>query len=171
MHPNRAESCPWRVGIALEVAPEEEDGERDSADLPTLLHEAICATLRAGTVPPGASLTLVVTDEAEVQALNRTFRGEDKPTDVLSFVDGEESADTDLYLGDIVIALPVAQRQALEGGHSVSAELQLLAVHGTLHLLGHDHAEPDEKARMWAAQAAILHAIAAPITAPASTHS
>jgi probable rRNA maturation factor len=60
------------------------------------------------------------------------------------------------YLGDIAISLPRATAQAEAAGHPVAAELQLLTVHGVLHLLGHDHAEPEEKAAMWAAQAAVL---------------
>ena len=60
-----------------------------------------------------------------------------------------------------------AAAQAERGGHPVAAELQLLVVHGVLHLLGHDHARPADKARMWTAQAAILQALGSPITGPA----
>ena len=68
------------------------------------------------------------------------------------------------------ISLPRAQAQAKAGGHPVSAEVQLLVVHGALHLLGHDHAKSKEKARMWAAQSEILKHLKAPITGPANTH-
>ncbi|MBL0348565.1 rRNA maturation RNase YbeY [Candidatus Villigracilis affinis] len=60
------------------------------------------------------------------------------------------------YLGDIVISIPRAMLQAQAGGHPLEAEVQLLVVHGTLHLLGHDHAEVEEKARMWQAQAEVM---------------
>jgi probable rRNA maturation factor len=60
------------------------------------------------------------------------------------------------YLGDVAIAVPTAERQAAIKGHTPLAELQLLAVHGVLHLLGHDHLDAGQKAAMWAAQAAIL---------------
>jgi probable rRNA maturation factor len=60
------------------------------------------------------------------------------------------------YLGDIIIAVPYSARQAAASGHDLDAELQLLAVHGTLHLLGHDHADLEEKAKMWQAQTAVL---------------
>jgi probable rRNA maturation factor len=60
------------------------------------------------------------------------------------------------YLGDVVISVPRAAAQAREAGHSLEAEAQLLVIHGVLHLLGHDHAEAQEKDRMWAAQAEIL---------------
>ncbi len=119
---------------------------------------------------PTAELTLVVTDDAAVQALNRDYRGVDAPTDVLSFAAQEEADDApelaDLppelaaelanYLGDVIIAYPYATRQATQYQNSVAAELRLLAVHGVLHLLGYDHATPDEEAAMWTLQSTIL---------------
>jgi probable rRNA maturation factor len=119
---------------------------------------------------PTAELTLVVTDDAAVQALNRDYRGVDAPTDVLSFAAQEEADDApelaDLppelaaelanYLGDVIIAYPYATRQASHYQNSVAAELRLLAVHGVLHLLGYDHATPDEEAAMWTLQSTIL---------------
>jgi len=62
-------------------------------------------------------------------------------------------------LGDVVIACPRAQEQAVEAGHPLAAEIQLLVVHGVLHLLGYDHAQPEEKAVMWARQDEILHTL------------
>lgn len=85
------------------------------------------------------SLTLVLAGDDAVRRLNRTFRGKDKPTDVLSFPLGETGPDGKHYLGDIVIAVPVAGRQARAKGHSLDRELRLLAIHGYLHLLGYDH--------------------------------
>jgi probable rRNA maturation factor len=105
-------------------------------------------------------LTLAVTDDETVRGLHRTYLGVDAPTDVLSF--GGESPDfvspssADEYLGDVVIAYPQAQKQALAAGHSVRAELTLLVVHGVLHLLGHDHVRPEDKAVMWERQRHIL---------------
>ena len=93
-----------------------------------------------------------------MQELNRQYRDIDTPTDVLSFpadfTDPESEAP---YLGDILISYPRAEKQAAAGGHSTLAELQLLVVHGVLHLLGFDHAQVQEKAEMWAAQSEILH--------------
>ena len=106
---------------------------------------------------PAADLTVVVTGDAQIQTLNRDFLEIDAPTDVLSFPADEPDPETGRrYLGDVVISLPRATEQARERGHPVEAEVQLLVVHGVLHLLGHDHAGADEKARMWAAQADIL---------------
>lgn len=86
---------------------------------------------------PEVSLSFV--GERAIQTLNRKFMKKDKPTDVLSFPLGEKAADGKYYLGDIVIAVPVAARQARQKGSSLDRELRLLAIHGFLHLLGYDH--------------------------------
>jgi probable rRNA maturation factor len=92
-----------------------------------------------------------------MRALNRSYLGIDAPTDVLAFPASELDPETGRrYLGDVLLSLPRAERQAKDAGHGLEAELQLLVVHGVLHLLGYDHASPDEKARMWAAQAEVL---------------
>jgi probable rRNA maturation factor len=81
----------------------------------------------------------------------------DAPTDVLSFPASEADPETGTpYLGDILISIPRAKQQAETAGHSLEAEVQLLVVHGTLHLLGHDHAKAGEKARMWKEQAEVM---------------
>ncbi len=102
-------------------------------------------------------LTIVLTDDAQLHELNRDYLGIDAPTDVLSFPASETDPETARrYLGDILISIPRAEEQAQAAGHALEAEVQLLAVHGTLHLLGYDHAGDEEKARMWKAQAQIL---------------
>jgi probable rRNA maturation factor len=102
-------------------------------------------------------LTLVLTDDAQLHELNRDYLGIDAPTDVLSFPASETDPETARrYLGDILISIPRAEEQARAAGHALDAEVQLLIVHGTLHLLGYDHAGEDDKARMWKAQAEIL---------------
>jgi probable rRNA maturation factor len=102
-------------------------------------------------------LTIVLTDDAQLHELNRNYLGIDTPTDVLSFPASETDPETARrYLGDILISIPRANEQAHAAGHALEAEVQLLTVHGTLHLLGYDHAEADEKARMWKAQAEVL---------------
>jgi probable rRNA maturation factor len=105
-------------------------------------------------------LSIVLTDDAQLRQLNRDYLGVDAPTDVLSFPSAETDPETDaVYLGDILISVPRAREQAGAAGHPLEAEVQLLVVHGALHLLGHDHAEAEDKSRMWAAQAAILESI------------
>jgi len=107
-----------------------------------------------------ADLTLVVSDDDAIRELNRNFLGNDSPTDVLSFPANEMDPETGRrYLGDVIISLPRAREQAEGAGHPVEAELQLLVIHGVLHLLGYDHAEAEEKALMWAAQAQVLECI------------
>jgi probable rRNA maturation factor len=102
-------------------------------------------------------ISLVVTDDASIQELNREYRDIDAPTDVLSFSLNEKDPETGhLYLGDVIISFPRAEDQAAKAGHAVMAEMVLLAVHGVLHLLGYDHSEPVEKEKMWQAQREIL---------------
>ncbi|MBI5564367.1 MAG: rRNA maturation RNase YbeY [Chloroflexi bacterium] len=129
---------------------------------PDLLKKAARATLDQQRVNERVELTLVITGNVQLRALNRQFRHIDAPTDVLSF-NGDED---DHYLGDVIISYPKAKEQATAGGHPIEAELQLLVVHGVLHLLGHDHYTPVEKAQMWQAQAAVLRSIRAAITGP-----
>jgi probable rRNA maturation factor len=102
-------------------------------------------------------LTIVLADDAQLQALNLRYLGVDAPTDVLSFPSAERDPESGArYLGDVVISMARAQSQALMAGHPLDSEVQLLVVHGVLHLLGHDHAETREKSRMWSAQRQVL---------------
>ncbi len=93
--------------------------------LPSVLHEDV---------------ELLLTDDKTIHALNKQYRGKDKPTDVLSF-DFEDPA----HLGQIVISLETAQVQADQIGQSLEDELQFLFTHGLLHLLGYDHEKPEEE--------------------------
>ena len=121
-----------------------------------LLERAARAALDL-TGAPDADLSVVLTGDSRIQALNRDFLGTDAPTDVLSFPADESDPETGRrYLGDVIISLPRAADQAAERGHAVAAEVQLLVVHGVLHLLGHDHVKVEEKTRMWAAQSQVL---------------
>ena len=127
-------------------------------DFPTaLLERAAQAALKHQRQSPKANLSIVLTDNRRLRQLNRDYLGIDAPTDVLSFPASETDPETGApYIGDILISLPRAEVQAQAAGHSLDWEVQLLVVHGILHLLGHDHATADEKARMWKAQAEIL---------------
>jgi probable rRNA maturation factor len=87
---------------------------------------------------PHTSVTVAFLDDASMRALNRRYRRKDRPTDVLSFPDGEQGR-----LGDIAIATPTARRQARRRRHGAAHETRLLLLHGFLHLLGYDH-ETDE---------------------------
>lgn len=121
---------------------------------------ALSAGEQAGTGM--VELTLVITDDPGIQALNRDFLGNDAPTDVLAFSAMEDGGpfvsapEARGYLGDVIVSYPRAMAQAHEQGHSPEQELDLLIVHGILHLLGYDHADDEGKAVMWAKQDAIL---------------
>ena len=109
------------------------------------------------SAPADVDMTIVLTDDSQLHELNREYLGVDAPTDVLSFPASETDPETGAtYLGDILVSIPRAMQQAQVAGHTVEAEVQLLVVHGTLHLLGYDHAEAEEKARMWKAQAEVM---------------
>lgn len=124
-----------------------------------VLETAVISTLTQQEIEPPAELSVLLTDDSQIQQLNRDYRGVDSPTDVLSFPAGDDMPpipDLPRYLGDIAVSVPFAERQAAASGHALLAELQLLLVHGVLHLLGHDHAEAEEKETMWAAQTAVM---------------
>jgi probable rRNA maturation factor len=119
------------------------------------------AIMRAEGLTELPDMAVVITDDESIQALNRDFRGLDEPTDVLAF--GEEkpgpfvlAPGEPAYLGDIVISLERAEAQAQERNVPVKTELQLLLVHGILHLLGYDHHTEAAQRQMWARQDAIL---------------
>ena len=132
------------------------ESESDQTFPKELLERAARAVLDL-SASPDADMTIVLVEDARIQALNRDFLAHDAPTDVLSFPADEPDPETGRrYLGDVVISLARAAEQARERGHAFEAEMQLLVVHGVLHLLGHDHAGPEEKERMWAAQAGAL---------------
>lgn len=135
-----------------------ETNENQAPAIPRELVEAAArAALRQQNAPAEADLTIVLTDDTQLHELNLEWMGIDAPTDVLSFPSEENDPETGhRYLGDILISTPRAALQAAALGHRPADEIQLLVVHGILHLLGHDHATAEEKNRMWAAQAAIL---------------
>jgi probable rRNA maturation factor len=113
-------------------------------------------------VHPQAELSVVLVDETAMEQLHVQWMDEPGPTDVLSFpmdelrpgTDGEESPAG--LLGDVVLCPQVAAAQARQAGHSTAEELLLLTTHGILHLLGYDHAEPDEEKEMFGLQRKLL---------------
>ncbi|MGB2814155.1 MAG: rRNA maturation RNase YbeY [Dehalococcoidales bacterium] len=128
--------------------------------------EQVLETQGAGS---NAELGILITDQKKVQELNRAYRGEDHPTDVLSFYmteSGEESGgeserfvvapDGIMHLGEVVISYPQAAIQAQEHRHSVNKELAVLTIHGVLHLLGYDHGKVAQKREMTAKERTIL---------------
>ena len=132
-----------------------------SLDLPfdiALLEQAARAALDHQSAD--GDLTLVLTEDEQLQRLNRDYLGVDAPTDVLSFPASETDPETGRrYLGDILLSIPRADEQARAAAHPLADEAQLLVVHGVLHLLGYDHANFREKAKMWKAQGKILESL------------
>jgi probable rRNA maturation factor len=127
---------------------DEQDLDVDVEDL-VALAQRVLAERR---VPADMEVTLLLVDEDTIAGLNQQHLGNDGPTDVLAFpIDepGESPLAGPAILGDVVVCPAVAHRQALERGISAHSELQLLTVHGLLHLLGMDHAEPDEEREMF----------------------
>jgi probable rRNA maturation factor len=108
-------------------------------------------------------LSILLTNDDQIQSLNRDYRDKDTPTDVLSFGqdDGEMFPGVVSVLGDLVISLETAQRQADSLGHPLAAEVRVLLVHGLLHLMGHDHIENSDRAEMASAEDALLAALPA----------
>ena len=113
-------------------------------------------------VHPQAELCIKAVDEATIAELNEKWMEKEGPTDVLAFPMDElrpglvnEELEEGM-LGDLVLCPEIAERQAVTAGHSTEAEIELLTVHGILHLLGYDHAEPDEHKEMFGLQAQLL---------------
>ena len=135
---------------------------QDLIDEESLIHAAEIVIQQAGIKDP-LEMSVVIGDDEQIHELNLKFLGVDSATDVLSFPADELDPDSGMrYRGDVIISFPRAEEQASAAKESIQDELQLLVVHGVLHLLGHDHAEPDEKERMWAAQAGALERLGVP---------
>jgi len=115
----------------------------------------------------GSTISLTLINDAGIRALNRQHRGKDAPTDVLSFPlfepgEAPGAASPERMLGDIVISVETARRQAAGYDAPLQRELERLLIHGMLHLLGHDHMEPQERARMEAEERRLASTIGMP---------
>ena len=127
-------------------------------DIPAVVENAVSAALKHENAE--GDINVVLTDDAEIQMLNKSFRNIDTTTDVLSFPanEGEEFQNIpDESLGDIAISCPRAFLQAEEYGHLPEREFAFLAVHGTLHILGYDHLNEEDAKIMFALQEIILN--------------
>lgn len=140
-------------------------GAGDAALSQRLVQDA--AVLLAAYGLPRGELSLVLCDDRFIHTLNQRWRGVDSPTDVLSFAMTETAPNAEgagaaarkpdpNLLGDLVISLDTAARQAAEQGHGLDEEIRVLLVHGFLHLCGYDHLEPEDAAEMRDEEAAML---------------
>ena len=144
---------------------------RDSAwstvlpDAAAVVRRAAAAVLEAEANLPGhVELSVVLADDAFVRTLNRDYRGQDRATDVLSFPVHEpprldRPGEMPLMLGDVVLARETVQRDSASTGVGLADRVSHLVVHGVLHLLGHDHDEPDAERRMRALESRTLLAL------------
>ena len=145
--------------LEIQIAPQFQGRLKEDS-----LRRAVEETLSVEGFGSVAELSLVITDDETVQELNRRFRGIDQPTDVLSFALLEEKEappfalppDGVFHLGEVIISYPQAARQAEEYHHSIEKEILLLTIHGVLHLLGHEHEEPEQEKMMKALEVQIL---------------
>jgi probable rRNA maturation factor len=135
----------YRIGVRRET--------RSSTPTTALTAAARAALAQARSKT--ASLTIVLTDDGRMRRLNARFAGENHTTDVLAFPSDDVAGDPG-YLGDVVISLPQARRQARRLKVPLLQELALLVVHGSLHLTGLDHKSAGERRRMWGIQSAAL---------------
>jgi len=126
------------------------------AALVKLVEKAVETALAVENQPPEAEVSVALVDDSYIQELNRVYRHKDQPTDVLSFAmreegEGEpviEDQEDELILGDIVISMETAARQADSYGHSLEREVAFLTVHGVMHLLGYDHGTEEDTVLM-----------------------
>ena len=149
---------PWLVDIQV-------DPQYQPAVDEETLRRAVVATLEHQSAPDAAQVVVVVTDDEGLRQLNREFRNIDTPTDVLAFpgtlAEGFVMPEGYTgYLGDVVISYSRAEEQAREMGHPVARELQLLTIHGVLHLLGFDDVDEPGWRRMTELQNEILNSLA-----------
>ena len=130
--------------------------------VPAIRRLLSCCLRRLGL--PRAELSVLITNDAAIRSLNRSYRGKDRPTDILSFGMRERRRRGDPLppepnlLGDLVVSWPQVKRQAGERGQAPRRELELVLVHGLLHLVGHDHVRRSQTLRMQAMEHALLGA-------------
>lgn len=149
---------------ALQLEIQVDDASVDTLTVAQVRQVAQATLASVGREQP-TELTVVVTDNASIRALNREYLGVDAPTDVLAFSQTEGAAmprppaETS-YLGDVIVSYEQAVEQASEYGESVARELSRLVVHGILHLLGYDDRDDNDRREMWRVQEQILDQVA-----------
>ena len=148
------------AGLAIEIGRSTGDWARAFPGLEDLLHRAAQAAWRVAGSDEAAILSILLTDAAFVRDLNRDYRGQDKPTNVLAFPAGYEGVEVPARpLGDIVFALEVLEEEAEAQSKTPADHLSHLTVHGMLHLLGHDHETETQATAMEALETEILHSL------------
>ncbi len=123
------------------------------------LRKTVRQLLSAENCSEDVEVSILLVDDDTIRDLNRQYRGVDEATDVLAFsqLEGEDfGSEGEIVIGDVVISVDTAARQAKEQGHTLEEELDVLIAHGLLHLLGYDHETPEDERRMFGRQREIL---------------
>ncbi len=151
-----------KISVTIEARSDAETVSRE------YIKDVIKTVLTAEQAGTNAEVSLLITKQEKVHELNRIYLGEDHATDVLSFPMLPPGLNTDgfvtppdgiKHLGEVIISMPQALSQAAEHHHSTEREIAILTIHGILHLLGYDHGEPAEEARMKVREGEILDLI------------
>ena len=143
----------------------EQDTAPVEAEMEALINTVLEEAARRHALSDATEVSVTLVDDGQIQVINRDYRGLDRPTDVISFAleEGDEPAiiggPPDLLLGEIVISMETAVRQAGDYGHTLAREVAFLALHGMLHLLQYDHMTPEDERVMLDKQAEILDAL------------
>lgn len=141
-----------------------DETEKVDASVEKLVADLLRHALQEEEITGETEVSVTFMNDKDIQEINKNYRGIDAPTDVISFaleeaVEGEVAIIAEgmpLILGDILISIPTAERQAAEYGHTVEREIGFLALHGLLHLLGYDHLTEAEEKEMFGRQKEIL---------------
>lgn len=175
-HSSRQDSRRVQVEVIVQDCFDWLDQHNNAARIPAEMWQAwfeCWLEILQNQIPLASSyeLSLRLSDDAEIQLLNSQYRQQNKPTDVLAFAALEtefpnvcEIAADPLYLGDIVISVDTAAKQALGQGHAIQTELAWLAAHGLLHLIGWDHPDDDRLNQMLDQQISLLEKVGIAIT-------
>jgi probable rRNA maturation factor len=144
--------------LVIDIATEDPAWETAMRDGETVVRRAVSGAWRSAGEEGPAEVSVVMGSDAMIRELNRDWRGQDKPTNVLSFPAGEDAPPPGAprLLGDIVLAYGTIAREAVEQGKTLNDHLSHLCVHGLLHLLGYDHETEAEAAEMEGLEVAIL---------------
>jgi len=144
-----------------------DETEGKGAGAAPLIEQLLTFAAKAEQLEDGTEVSVTFLDDAAIRHINREYRGKDQATDVISFALEEEGEDETpirgtagipRHLGDLLISVETAERQAADYGHSLEREVGFLALHGFLHLLGYDHMNEHEEKKMFGRQDEILAA-------------
>ena len=148
-----------QLPLIIDIATQHDAWNEHFSDLESVIKRAVFQILSTLESPELGELSIALVNDADIQALNRDYRGKDKPTNVLSFPAANTLNGPAPLLGDIVLAFETVMREAAERSITLEAHLSHLIIHGFLHLQGYEHETDDEAAEMEALEIAALAAL------------